>query len=467
MRDSCRQTKKVFLSVTLFMGSLLASASPAQGAAFTGLKNPGSETTGCATFDSASGNLQVPCFSFSGMSYWLELLLKNMELELKGYGNGSIAVTNPNCAYFNYSSNILHLPCFEFNNQNYWLDLELKSAEPVVLALSNYGLNSSTSSFSITHEKSYTLTPSGTNLKGVFCRLFYHPSRNKFYLTLSSGSANDGGYSYIEYDANLNETGVKGPLPINFSGDYAIVSESGSYYFLTGAPSGYLLLKLDSDFNLTAQATISMDMNYNATNDQIMNYADGKLIISSLYDTEGTGSGYKTGLHTGTTYPHLFFYNTSLAQTESSRYLMDESNIPSGGSIIFNNGKYHMVTADKMQQSKLYVYQWDSNWKYLGKKLLSASGQWSQGLIYDNGRYYVAYHSGEHGNGNAVMGVFDGNWDSVASLSVTKYAGNYNAQRPWVLKVSNKVYVSYDVETVAAQEARDWQCHLDKYSITE
>jgi len=331
-------------------------------------------------------------------------------------------------------------------------------------------------SFQLTHAGSHTMTPTSNYRTGVFNRLFYDPSKNKFYLTLSGikTGATDNTfanweYAYYELDSDLNQTGVSGVIPVMVQGDYAIASDGMYYYFVTGHPQGWRLAKLTSDFQKVNEVVVGWDKNQDAGNDQLMNYTNGKLYMATLYDTQGTGEGYFTGAHPGMTYPHIFVYNTSLQHLEN-RYLLDESNIPAGGSIIFNNGKYHMVTADKMSgaTSKLYVYQWDSSWNYLGKKLLASDGQWSQGLLYENGLYYVAYHVGEHECGNIALGVYDDNWNKITSVNVTEYSENSNAQRPWLIKVGDKLYVSYDVGPVVNRHEviYNWQCHIDVYTVS-
>jgi hypothetical protein len=214
----------------------------------------------------------------------------------------------------------------------------------------------------------------------------------------------------------------------------------------------------------TGSVDIPFDPNYEAGNDQLMNLTGGVLVIGTLYDTAGTGPGYMTGMHTGTTYPQLRFYDpATLIEVASTRRLLDESNIPSGGSIAHRGAKYSLVTADRMESpqtpSKLYAYEWDESWAYLGKTLLSSDGQWSQGLLVDGDRIYVAYHQGQHVRGDVRLAVFDSAWRKLAELEVTKYGGAQTAQRPWILKVGNRIYVSYDVAT-GGDRLKDWQAHV-------
>jgi len=329
----------------------------------------------------------------------------------------------------------------------------------------------------LTHEKTFVFTPTDTYKTGVFCRLFYHQNREKFYLVFMGSKLDpspesrpmDAEYVYMELDSGLNPTGVSGPLPLQCTGDFAIASDGTYYYFLQMVQEGYQLTKFDADFQTVKSETIAWDKTYEAGNDQILNYTDGRLYLATLYDTKGTGDNYYTGTNTATTYPHVYIYSTDLEPVDDV-LLLDESNVPSGGSVIVRDGLFEMVTTDKMMRGNLYVYQWDSDWNYLDKKLLAMDGQWAQGLFYEDGYYYAVWHRGEHGNGNVAAGIFDESWSAVGGAPVTDYTGDYNAQRPWIIKAQDKLYVCYDVETTHAKdepENKDWQCHIAVYAVAQ
>lgn len=321
------------------------------------------------------------------------------------------------------------------------------------------------------------MTPTEGYETGVFNRIFYNASRKKLYLTMASLRENAPkpipsyqDYVYYELDPNLNFTGISGRVSnLPSASDYAIASDGMYYYLLTGDPKGWLLQKLDLDFQAIDNVVVKLDDKWEAGNDQLMNYTNGKLYLAALYDNLGTGENYFTGKHNYTTYPHLFVYDTSLSMLDN-RYLFDETNIPAGGSIIFNKNVCHMVTADKFG-GDLYVYRWDSNWSYLGKKSLATSAHWSQGLLYENGYYYVAYQRPPFGgNGGAIiLAVFDDNWNKITSVYVTEPSSTSSANRPWIIKLGNKIYVSYDVGTFAAVggEQPDWQCYISVIEVTK
>lgn len=330
---------------------------------------------------------------------------------------------------------------------------------------------------SLSLKSSSTLSPNEDYDTGVFCRLLYHASRGKFYLTFGAvirgGDINDFAdqrYAWREYDADLNYTGNTGVIEPNYSGDYAIAFDGTSSYFLiVSGPGQYRLTKYDADFQPQGNVTIDWDINFEAGNDQLLNFSNGKLYLATLYDTAGTGSGYFTGSHTGTTYPHVYVYTVDLAEAESSQYLTAESNIPSGGSLVDVDGTRTIVTSDRLQEGGLYAYAYDASWRYLGKTSLASDGSWSQGLVHDGERFYVVFHTGPHVNGNLAIGIYDSGWGQLLTQALTAYSPSYNAQRPWVIKVGDRLYISYDVASYDVDnraEVKDWQCHVDVYEVS-
>ncbi|MFA5840316.1 MAG: hypothetical protein WC890_06660 [Candidatus Margulisiibacteriota bacterium] len=329
--------------------------------------------------------------------------------------------------------------------------------------------------FSLTYESTLIITPNDYHKTASFCRIFYVSSLNKFYVIycgIRQGTSGilptDTNYAWREYDANLQFTGRCGTLEYVSATDYAAAFDGDYFYMLNGNPQGYFLAKYDLNFNRLVSTVISWDSSWESGSDQMMNYTNGKLYLSTLYDSDRIDSSAVVGMAAGTSYPHMFIYNTSL-EAISDFYLTAESNIPSGASVIYTNSHFFIVTTNVFPGGDLYAYKYDSNWNYLDKTFLAADGQWSQGLIMDNNKYYVAYHVGRHGNGNVAIGVYDSNWNNLYSKTITNYQDDYNAQRPWLIKVGNKVYISYDVDALigGTEEARNWQGYIDVYRVNE
>jgi hypothetical protein len=310
---------------------------------------------------------------------------------------------------------------------------------------------------------------------GSFCRIYFHPVRNKFYVTfsgLSFGAPDDTpssqDYVYREYEVPFAYTGKTDTFE-NFNGasDYAMAFVKDHYYHLTGCPVGYQLTKLDSDFHFVDRVEIPLS-EYDHGNDQMLNFTNDHIHFGAVYDTVG-GQNKEV-------YQHIFIYDTLLNEIDNV-VLLDEPFMVSGASILFNNQKYHFITGDQIgdQQfnnpSILYAYQYSPQWDYLGKIQLDESGQWSQGALFSDGYYYVAYHTpGYHGQGNVAVGIYDIQWQPVKKEMVTHYdiqKDTVVVQRPFLLKHGNRLFVTYDIESFSktGEGNRDWQAMLTIFEI--
>lgn len=330
-------------------------------------------------------------------------------------------------------------------------------------------------SIRLTKLAEYTMNPVPSGHKTVsFPRLFFHEGRGKIYAlytgikTAATGrSPQDQSIGWLEYDSSFVPTGKAGVLSEpTTGGDIAVAFDGANYYLLIGGPGGYLLYKYNADFALTQKVSIKLNT-FDSPNDQLLNYTGGKLYFASI-----AGDAASMNNPDAPVAQRWFVYSTNLVQ-ELDTVMKGESYIATGGSIISIDKTLHVVTADKFSRSALYVYQYSDAFKYIGKKLLASDGQWSQGLLYDNGVYYVAYHTGAHGAGNVAVGVFDKNWASIVSQAVTTYSfmqgkSGSNAQRPWIMKRGNLLYVAYDVATYneMVQESPDWQGKVTVYTIS-
>lgn len=328
----------------------------------------------------------------------------------------------------------------------------------------------------MTKVTSVELTPTATHTTGTFCRIFYHPVREKFYLThtgVQVGAPDDiPSYQdlvYHEYDENFNFTGNTGIFPNLENGisDYAMVYTSGHYYLLMGALSGYAIMKYKDNFQFVDSVHVVLTQ-YDHNNDMMLNFTRGNLYLSSVYDTSQTQNFY--------THQHLLVYDTSLNKLDD-RIIWDVSYMASGASLIFNQNRYHVVTGDWIgsyeDPSTLSVYQFSPDWTFLGSIVIDKSGQWSQGLLFDNGFYYVAFHTpGIHGPGNIAVCIYNLGWNLIHKEMVTDYsaAGNQPtivASRPSLVKVGDRLYVTYDIESFDPQTGggRDWQAVVVCYQI--
>lgn len=325
-----------------------------------------------------------------------------------------------------------------------------------------------------------SLTPNTNDTIGAFSRIFYHEGRDKFYLVYAArlyGQPMPAGvlnhFSWLELDNALIETGNSGVLPAQTgAGDFAMVMVDTNYYHLTvGGTGDYLLTKYDDNFNLIDQVIIPLDA-CESNIDQLMNYTNGRLIIGAMYDS-GVCPPINPPSLSLMPYSDIYQYDLDLNEISPVQLLNTPSKITWGSSMIYQGGKYYEVTMNNFNDRDLYAFEYDAAFNYVGSTLLDPDGQWSQGVLFDGTYYYVAFHTGDHNHGNIRIKIFDSSWNLQHTTTATNYvvpvtAGvhSYNANRPFLLRQADKLYVSYDVESYDYPvNNKDWQAHLDVYQI--
>lgn len=341
-------------------------------------------------------------------------------------------------------------------------------------------------SVSLTLMTDHALTPNATDTIGVFARCFYHPARHRFYTIYAgrpAGSALPAGqmthFAWREYDASFAFTGRQGSLPgLTSVGDYAIAQVNSDYLVLSVTGVDYRLSKFDDDFTLLGATTIPLDV-HDSNTDQMMGFGNGRLLIGALNEPTETHPHFPMK-PAWTPSAHLFQYDASLNPVEQDRFL-SPTFYAWGGTATYNpaTSRYVVVSMDSFPTYQLFAYEYDANWNQVGMHPLSADGQWSQGLLWDGAHWFVAWHSGhEHRCGNIVIAAFDIDWNLEASITITHNApfppplgSNLNAQRPFLTKVGDSLYVSYDVDRYTylggnmMLEDRAWQSHVSVVRI--
>ncbi len=327
---------------------------------------------------------------------------------------------------------------------------------------------------------SYSLTPNTTDTIGAFARIYYHQPRNKFYTIYAARQAGSpapsgvlSNFAWREYDANMNYTGNHGSLPgLTGAGDFAMVMVDSTYYHLTLASptANYKITKYDDDFNILSSKTITLN-SCSSNIDQLLNYTNGRLIIGAMNDAGVCPPVNPPSLSLAPLSEiHQYDLNLNSIATPT---IISQTKITWGSSMIFNAGNYYEVTMENFNTRDLYAYKYDANFTYINKTLLHSDGQWSQGVIWNAGYYYVAHHTGEHNEGNVLIGIYDNNWNIVNTTTVTNFAvptttgsTSYNCNRPFLTLVGNKLYVSYDIEkyTVPVNK-KDWQAAVKVYQV--
>lgn len=338
------------------------------------------------------------------------------------------------------------------------------------------------------------VTPDDTYAYGAFCRVNYLESANQFFVTFggssplggdinapgrAGGAEGGNGYSYKIYDQDFESTGENG-IVSNGGGDAASVYVDGYYYFLSGAPGGWQIVKFDPTTWATVDTVqFELDEQHEAVNDQMLAYANGQLVASSIYNASNTSertdqretdpnAGYGT---------HNRIFSTELDLLDY--FILEDTPHINGSYLIYLDGVYNYITSTAYF-GDVIVMQYDTDWNYLGVKTIAEHGQWSQGAVYDEvtKQFYVSYIDfGElDANGriiggrspNVVLGIYNEDWDLVEKVAVTNIesSDHSGAGRPSVIIEDGKIYVSYDLETFDAktrEENKDWSCTVSIY----
>lgn len=339
------------------------------------------------------------------------------------------------------------------------------------------------------------VTPDETYAYGAFCRVNFLEEEAEFFVSFggssnivpiepgskAGGAEGGNGYSYKIYSEDFEYTGETGVVA-NAGGDAASVYAEGYYYFLVGAPEGWEIKKIDpTTWEEVDSVVVEMDTGHEARNDQMLAYANGLLIASSLYD-EGNDSTEMDQLNTdpNTGYAtHNRIFNTDLEILDY--FILDDVPHINASYVVYANETYHYITSNALF-GDLIVMQYDEEWNFLGSQTIAEHGNWSQGAVYDpdTERFYVSYidfgeltEDGKLTPGNApntTLGIFDKGWNSVENIAVTSFVADdfTHAGRPSVVLENGKLYVSYDVETFdpkTREENKDWQCTVDIYDL--
>ncbi len=271
-----------------------------------------------------------------------------------------------------------------------------------------------------------------------------------------AGNCPLAGYAYKGYTLDLQPTGDAGYF-ITYpnscaAGDSGSIMIDNTYYGafvsqLPGAPYGWHLAKFDAlNWKPLAQTDVLLDSPHAADTDPTIAFVNGQLDISNQYNPTGI---WQEGFDS-----HHNFFSPDL-QPQGTRILSDTALI-SGGSMIFVDGVYHIITANHYE-GDLVVAHYDIDWKFLGVKELRKRAHWSQGVAFDGRHFFVAYLDTSqrdpgpfigHFYPNVHLAAFDRDWNLVEDLAVTSFvhADHRFPGRPWVILHADRLYVSYDVD---------------------
>ncbi|OGJ48585.1 hypothetical protein A2344_04770 [Candidatus Peregrinibacteria bacterium RIFOXYB12_FULL_41_12] len=339
--------------------------------------------------------------------------------------------------------------------------------------------------------KTVEVTPDDQYQYGAFCRVNYVADKDEFLVTfggsssdvqagydsddMPGGAEGGNGYSYKYYSVDdfeyTDETGVLK----DGGGDAAsVMVDEEYYYFLSGMPSGWQINKYDLS---TMEAVDSVDIELGDTevsNDQMLAYANGYLIASSLYDAESGETDQESTDPLAGYGTHNRIYTSDLDLVDY--FVLEDTPHINGSYVVYVDGVYNYITSTAYF-GDLIAMQYDEDWNYLGVKDLGSYGQWAQGALYDEdtGYFYVAYielakfGESSYSQRGISLGIYDSDWNLVEAVEVTEPIDDDSTKegRPAVLLYDGKLYVSYDRSTVNedGSENPDWQCEVSIYEI--
>jgi len=328
------------------------------------------------------------------------------------------------------------------------------------------------------------VTPDSRFLTGAFARITYVPATDRFVVTFGgrlaqpSAGCMDKAYSYKIYTTGMQATGEAGTFSCD-PVDAGSVMVDNTYYFAAMArvskQVGWHLLKIDATHWKTLVDTFyPLDSPKEAEGDPMVAYVNGQLDISSTYSTINKPPIPTTPAGSYGTHHH--FFSTDL-QFLGKRILTNPGQI-NGSYEIYVDGVYYLVTAN-FYDGDVILAKYDQDWNYIGGKTLIRQAHWSTGLVYDGQRFYLAYTDTSQRNTphffpvhlNIHLAAFDRDWNLIDDVAVTSFTPSDNRQpgRPWVMLSNQRLYVSYDIDTIDSatqEEQQKWQAYVSIYELT-
>jgi hypothetical protein len=327
------------------------------------------------------------------------------------------------------------------------------------------------------------VTPDAMYLTGSFSRINYIPATGHFFVSFGTkasteeGVCNGAGFAYKMYTPDMQETGVSGLLQwypnACESGDAGSTMDGDSYYFVespqgTDVPYGLRITKLGTvNWTRLKEKFVYMLDTFEANSDPCVAFVNGQLDVSDQYNPSGIWQE-------GSASRHHFF--TSDLDSVDVRILDDSPNI-SGASMIYVDGVYYLISASEYSEG-LVVLKYDNNWNFIEMNNLIDEANWSQGVAFDGQRFFVAYLDTHLRSdpyffpvyNNVHVAVFDRDWNILDDIAVTDYdkTDNCVGGRPWVILHDNRMYVSYDVDSldpVTHEELLKWQARVGIYEL--
>lgn len=329
------------------------------------------------------------------------------------------------------------------------------------------------------------VTPDANYLTGAFSRINYLPATDRFVVTFGGELAEapgpmGKGFSYKEYTVDMQETGVHGVFSEDLS-DAGSVMVDNTYYSAAMASQGdvvgWHLLKIDTmTWETLVDTFYPLDYPQEGDSDPMVAFVNGQIDISSAWSASGDPPNPDT--LEGEYGTHHHFFNSDLEFLEK-RILTSPPHV-NGSYMVFVDGIYYLVTASTYTEDVILA-KYDAEWNYLGGRTLVEQAHFSTGLEFDGERFYVAYTDTSQRTVpgpmpfalNIRLAAFDREWNLLQDVAVTDFTWDDLRQpgRPWVIRHGDRLYVSYDVDSivdsVTREEALQWQAYVSVYRLTQ
>jgi|GEM_PF-872864 len=329
---------------------------------------------------------------------------------------------------------------------------------------------------------------------GDFCRLLFFDGT--FYAFLTDHPPGPSNIYYVRaFDQSWRPTGFEKRLtpPGERDIDQDIAFDGEFIYEFAMQPRAGRIRKFDKKFNLIEQTPVFDAGENEVILDQNIECYGGRIYAGSEYrenndlwrqaqrqgGTQNIPPNVKVARST-----HVRVFDRDLRLVEEKNLVANitASAIPNQywalGASQFRAGNYHCVAAvsatgnvshfdrgASIGARQLFVLRFDENLEFVDSKGplsdTTCSSSWPTGSLYEDGRYYIVYCSrfpgdghqygpkgppagrrvrGMPGMGRIMLGIFDRNFHELETIALTSSGGN----RPQLLKVGHKLYVTYD-----------------------
>jgi len=294
------------------------------------------------------------------------------------------------------------------------------------------------------------VTPVGDLPQGAFVKIGYVPGRGRIVVTFNSKDQRCGnGYAYREYTEEMQDTGNASLFYCDMFTDTGALFTGDDFYLATQSNlAGVIGWQLTEFSALTwiPSASFFQPMAVGEDpGDPMLALVNRQLVVSAAFFHDTSTRNPFIGDST-----FIDFFTTDL-QFISKRVLSDTPHI-NLNSMITVDDVINLVTGTALI-GDLIVMQYDSNWNYLGTKILKKNSGTPEGVAFDGKRFYISYLDEPCTNfpcyNNVRLAAFDSSWNLLEDIAVTSStppAGSWTGSpaRPSLTLWNGRLYVCYD-----------------------